>query len=62
MKLTENEKIIVKIVLKSVIDNATRSNEFNGKTVYTTDNDLLISISGEDYKTLKRVLAKIEKM
>ena len=62
MKLTENEKIIVKVVLENVIENATRRDEFNGMPVYTTDNDLLVSLSGEDYKTLKRALAKIEKM
>ncbi len=60
MKLTDNEKIIVTVVLKSIIDNAKNTNEFDGIKIYNTDKDYTMSLSSDDFKTLKRALKKIE--
>lgn len=57
MKLTNNEKQIITEVLEDVISNASKK---AGGPTYNTDDDLLFSFSSEDYKALKRALAKIE--
>ncbi len=60
MKLTENEIQIISSVLEEVLDNANKEEAFNGDIVHNTDDDLLMSFSGEDYKTLKKTLKKLK--
>ncbi len=61
MKLTENEKQVVSAVLERVIDNVNKEEGFAGGPLYCTDEDLLMSFTGENIKALKRALKKIER-